>query len=175
MMTESDLQVREGLLELLPRLRRFALVLTGNQADADDLSQAGIERALVKAHQYSPDYRLDTWIYKIMQNMWIDKKRKAARRGTHLELDAAKQTIGEDGRKTMEVTNVLNLVRQSINRLPEDQRLVVGLVLVDGQSYRDTAEILDTPVGTVMSRLSRARQKIRDDVGISSLPEGYIT
>ena len=169
MMTETDLLVRRGLIELLPRLRRFALVLTGNQADADDLTQAGIERALERTHQYRPAYKLETWIYKIMQNMWIDQMRKAGRRGPHVDIEHAVQTVGEDGRKTLEVSDMLSHVRAAIETLPEDQRAVVGLVLVDGQSYKDAADILGTPVGTIMSRLSRARQKIMASVGATSL------
>lgn len=172
MMTEPDLQVRKGLIELLPRLRLFALVLTGDQADADDLTQAGIERALNRAHQYNAAYKLETWIYKIMQNMWIDQKRKAGRRGTHVDIDEAVQTVGEDGRKTLEVNDMVNHVRAAIATLPEDQRAVVGLVLVDGQSYKDAADILGAPIGTIMSRLSRARQKIMQAVGETSLTGG---
>lgn len=172
MMTEPDLQVRKGLIALLPRLRLFALVLTGHQADADDLTQAGIQRALEKAHQYNSAHKLETWIYKIMQNMWIDQKRKSARRGPHVDIDKAAGTVGEDGRKTLEVNDMVRHVRAAIETLPEDQRAVVGLVLVDGQSYKDAAEILGTPVGTIMSRLSRARQKILQTVGEDSLSEG---
>lgn len=171
-MTDSDLRVRKGLLEVLPRLRRFALVLTGNQADADDLTQAGIERALDKAQQYNPAHKLETWIYKIMQNMWIDQARKAARRGAHVDLENAAQISGEDGRKTAEINNMVGHVRTAIDALPDDQRVVVGLVLVDGQSYKDTAEIIGIPVGTVMSRLSRARKRIMTQVGETSASEG---
>lgn len=161
MMTDSDLLVRKGIIELLPRLRRFALVLTANSAEADDLSQASIERALQKAHTYNNDYKLETWIYKIMQNMWIDQKRKDARRGVHMDIETAFTLTGEDGRQSLETSDMLRKVRTVISHLPEDQRLVVGLVLVDGQSYKDAAEILGTPIGTVMSRLSRARAHIQ--------------
>lgn len=171
-MTESDLLVREGIIELLPRLRRFALVLTANSAEADDLSQASIERALKKAHTYNDDYKLETWIYKIMQNMWIDQKRKDTRRGVHMDIDEAAGITGEDGRKTLETNDLLGKVRSIIGDLPEDQRLVVGLVLVDGQSYKDAADILGTPIGTVMSRLSRAREKILDTLGQDALAQG---
>ena len=175
MMTETDRLVREGLPDILPKLRRFALVLTLNQADADDLTQAGIERALTRAHQFKPEARLESWIFKIMQNMWIDKKRSEARKGAHIDVEAIVDIAGEDGRKTTSINAMMGDVRESITNLPDEQRLVVGLILIEGQSYKEAAEIIGAPIGTIMSRLSRARQQIMADMGMTSFSEGHLT
>lgn len=152
--------VREGLVRHLPKFRRFALSLARNQADADDLVQAGIERALAKAKSYNPDYKIETWVFKIIQNYWTDQMRKRARRGTSVDIDQAYSLIGEDGRRSVEIRDLSFKARLAIEQLPEDHRSVVALVLVNGESYKDAAEILGVPVGTVMSRLYRARKSL---------------
>ena len=152
--------VREGLVRHLPKFRRFALSLARNQADADDLVQAGIERALAKAKTYNPDYKVETWVFKIIQNHWTDQMRKRARRGTTVDIDQAYSLAGEDGRRSVEIRDLSFKARLAIEQLPEDHRSVVALILVNGESYKDAAEILGIPVGTVMSRLYRARKSL---------------
>ncbi len=152
--------VREGLVRHLPKFRRFALSLARNQADADDLVQAGIERALAKAKTYNPDYKVETWVFKIIQNHWTDQMRKRARRGTTVDIDQAYSLTGEDGRRSVEIRDLSFKARLAIEQLPEDHRSVVALILVNGESYKDAAEILGIPVGTVMSRLYRARKSL---------------
>ena len=152
--------VREGLVRHLPKFRRFALSLARNQADADDLVQAGIERALAKAKTYNPDYKVETWVFKIIQNHWTDQMRKRARRGTTVDIDQAYSLAGEDGRRSVEIRDLSFKARLAIEQLPEDHRSVVALILVSGESYKDAAEILGIPVGTVMSRLYRARKSL---------------
>lgn len=152
--------VREGLVRHLPKFRRFALSLARNQADADDLVQAGFERALAKASSYNPAYKIETWVFKIIQNYWTDQMRKKARRGTTVDLDQAYSLIGEDGRRSVETRDLSFKARLAIEQLPEEHRSVVALVLVNGESYKDAADILGVPVGTVMSRLYRARQTL---------------
>ncbi|MCR9078831.1 MAG: RNA polymerase sigma factor [Hyphomonadaceae bacterium] len=152
--------VREGLVQHLPKFRRFALSLARNQADADDLVQAGFERALAKARSYNPAYKIETWVFKIIQNYWTDQMRKQARRGTNVDIDEAYSLMGEDGRQSVETRDLSFKARLAIEQLPEDHRSVVALVLVNGESYKDAAEILGVPVGTVMSRLYRARQTL---------------
>ncbi|MEC7290230.1 MAG: RNA polymerase sigma factor [Pseudomonadota bacterium] len=152
--------VREGLVRHLPKFRRFALSLARNQADADDLVQAGIERALARAKTYNPDYKVETWVFKIIQNHWTDQMRKRARRGTTVDIDQAYSLAGEDGRRSVEIRDLSFKARLAIEQLPEDHRSVVALILVNGESYKDAAEILGIPVGTVMSRLYRARKSL---------------
>ncbi len=173
MANSPELLVREGLVEHLPKFRRFALVLARNPADADDLVQAGLERALVRAASYNPAYRLESWVFKIIQNHWIDQMRKTERQGPHDDISAAYSLVGEDGRERLEVLDMSAKARIAIEALPDDQRAVVGLILVNGESYQDAANVLDLPVGTVMSRLYRARQKL---IGVlePSAPEGTL-
>lgn len=166
----DDITFRRELASLLPRARRFALVLTRNAAEADDLTQAALERAMVKASLYDPSKRLDTWVFKIMQNHWIDQRRKMARRGTQTGIDALAFTAGEDGRTLMETHDLVRRVAGAIGTLQEEQRAVVALVWIDGFKYQDAADVLGIPVGTVMSRLSRARQNLLARLGESAAP-----
>lgn len=148
------------MLDHLPRLRRFARALTGDVADADDLVQATVEKALRSVASFREGTRMDSWMFKIAQNLWIDQKRSADRKGVSVGLEDAVGLVGEDGRKTVERNRLLADVRAAIAELPEPQRLVVAYVLVDGQSYKEAAGHIGIPVGTLMSRLSRARKAL---------------
>ena len=156
-MTEN---VRSQMIEFLPRLRRFAYALTRNLDLADDLVQDTCERALARADQWQPGTRLDSWMYKIAQNLWFDQGRAAKVRGEVSDLDAIAELQGSDGRQVTESRLTLASVFQSLGRLPQDQQVLVALVCVDGLSYKEAADTLDLPIGTVMSRLARARQAI---------------
>ena len=103
-------------------------------------------------------------MFKIAQNLWIDLKRAEKRKGQSVDIDDACHVTGDDGRKIAEHRAMLTDVRVAISRLPEGQRLVVAHVLVDGQSYQEAANNLDIPVGTLMSRLSRARKTLEAQV-----------
>ena len=164
MASSPERLVREGLVRHLPKFRRFALALARNQADADDLVQAGFERALAKAKSYNPDYKVETWVFKIIQNHWTDQMRKTARRGTNVDIDEAYGLMGEDGRKSLETQDLTFKARLAIEQLPDDHRSVVALILVNGESYKDAADILGVPVGTVMSRLYRARKTLMEQL-----------
>jgi RNA polymerase sigma-70 factor (ECF subfamily) len=160
----DEARFRSELAALLPRLRRFAMVLTGAVADADDLSQAALERALTRQGQFVPGTRLDSWVFRIAQNLWIDQIRSRKSRGQHTELEEAHgQARNED------MASRIDMAR-TIAALPEDQRTVVGLVLVEGWSYQEAADMLQTPIGTVMSRLSRARERIRAVLSVGEEP-----
>lgn len=153
--------LREALTAVLPRLRRFGLALTGSMADADDLVQNTCERVLRYSHQLREVTRLDAWLYGIMRNLWIDEIRhRKVRR--HDEMDAAMDVIGEDGQATADGRITLAAVRRAMGVLPAEQRTVLMLVCVDGLSYKEAAAVLGIPVGTVMSRLSRARQDLHE-------------
>ena len=153
--------VRQQLIALLPRLRRFALSLTGAHADADDLVQAACERALTRLHQWQPDTRLDSWMFRIIKTIWIDQWRSYQARGEQVDLDSI-EPVGSNGRHVTEVKNTLEVVCKAMEKLPDDQRLVLTLISVDGLSYEEAAAVLEVPVGTVMSRLSRARRRLHE-------------
>lgn len=148
--------LRTDLIQLLPRLRRFARGLAGNADQADDLVQASLEKALRNLDGFTRGTRMDAWMFRIIRNTWIDVVR--ARRTTlDYDTEAAGTIIGSDGRTTTEAHLHLAEVRRAIATLPEGQRTVLLLVCVEGMRYREVAQILDIPHGTVMSRLSRAR------------------
>jgi len=150
---------RSAIAALLPRLRRFALALTGSATDADELVQATCERVLSRADQLRDHARLDAWVYGIMRNMWIDEVRSRKLR-RHDELSAASEVIGTDGHAVAEGRITLAMVRRMLAQLSQEQRAVLMLVCVDGLTYKETAAVLSVPLGTVMSRLSRARQEL---------------
>jgi RNA polymerase sigma-70 factor (ECF subfamily) len=154
--------VRQEMVALLPRLRRFAFAQTGSREAADDLVQAACERALRRLDQFTPGTRLDSWMFRIIQTMWIDRKRCAGRRpeagAKVIDLMPFDARIHEQA----EAKADLAIVRAEVARLPEEQRLVLTLVAIDGQSYQQAAETLGVPIGTIMSRLSRARRRLVD-------------
>lgn len=152
----------EDLVALLPRLRRFARALARNDDEADDLVQSACERALANRRGFVPGTRLDSWMYRIVQNLWIDRCRSRNARGTHVELDEALDLVGADGRSETMGRLTLAEVRERVRALPEEQRLVLALVTLEGLSYREAAERLSVPIGTIMSRLSRARRRLMD-------------
>lgn len=148
------------MIEFLPRLRRFAFALTRNLDQADDLVQDTCERALSRLDQWEPGTKLESWMYRIAQNLWLDRKRSDKVRGPVIDLDEALGVAGEDGRDVTESRLTLAAVSQGMDRLPPDQQVLVAMVCVDGISYKEAASILNVPIGTVMSRLSRARQAL---------------
>lgn len=152
--------IRERMIELLPRLRRFSYALTGNLDKADDLVQETCARALTSADQWQVGTRLDSWMYRIAQNVWFDRVRATKTRGEIVDVDAANNIVGVDGRDVTESLLTLQAVAGAIGELPADQQIVVLHVCIDGLSYKDTAEALGIPIGTVMSRLARARQAL---------------
>ncbi len=155
----------QELLALLPRLRRFARGLTQNVADADDLCQAAIERALKSREQWQPGTRLDSWMYKITRNIWIDNRRASTRRGFHAEIDDGVMQIADDSHARMEAMMELSDVDRAMARLPDEQREAVMLVLVEGYAYKEAAEISGVPQGTLTSRLVRGREALMRELG----------
>lgn len=159
------MRFEEELVDLLPRLRRFARGLTQSASDADDLCQAAIERALKSREQWQRGTRLDSWMYRITRNLWIDDRRAAARRGVHTPIDDAVTQIAGDGVAEVEAGTLRGDVDGAMARLPDEQREVVMLVLVEGYAYREAAEILEVPIGTVTSRLARGRETLMHLLG----------
>jgi RNA polymerase sigma-70 factor (ECF subfamily) len=154
-MTNPNLAFRQELVSLLPRLRRFAMALAGRRDLAEDLLHSAVERALRNWGTFQTGRRLDSWMFKVMQNYWIDMRRAAANAATESydDLDLA----GEDGRDIVENRDEIRAARAAFDALPEEQRAVLTLVVMEELSYADAAEALGIPIGTVMSRLSRAR------------------
>lgn len=150
--------IRTELVALLPRLRRFAYGLTGSMDEGDDLVQSACERAIGRLNQFQPGTRLDSWMYRIVQTVWIDRLRSRKLRNETI-MDPESLTPLAVGDASREMTARLELaeVRRHVARLPEEQRSVLLLTAVEGLSYRETASVLDLPMGTVMSRLARAR------------------
>jgi RNA polymerase sigma-70 factor, ECF subfamily len=145
----------------LPHLRRFARALSGDASLADDLVQDCIERALVKSHLYDPARPLRAWLYAILRNLFISGLRRDGRSAVVKTVD---DLVGTEGSvpAAQEERMSAALVAQALERLPAQHREVIVLVGIEEMSYRDVAEITGVPIGTVMSRLSRARSTLRN-------------
>lgn len=163
-------RIREELIALLPRLRRFASGLAGAGEDPDDLVQAACERALRRLDQFEPGTRLDSWMFRIIQTIWIDGRRRS-RRDRSTALDHPSEVPSREGEAAMENRLTLTAVRREIERLPDEQRVTLLLVCVEGLTYKEASEVLGIPVGTVMSRLSRARFAVVDMIERGERPE----
>jgi RNA polymerase sigma-70 factor (ECF subfamily) len=160
--SETSQSIHEQIVTLLPRLRRFARNLTRNPHDADDVVQMAVERALTRLDQWRSDARLDSWMFKIVRNAWIDELRARGRRDKIFLAEEAGDNIGTD---SMARETELLSVQSAMARLPEDQREAVSLVLVEGLPYREAAEVLDVPIGTLTSRLARGREALQALLG----------
>ena len=160
--SETSQSIHEQIVALLPRLRRFARNLTRNPHDADDVVQIAVERALTRLDQWRSDARLDSWMFKIVRNAWIDELRARGRRDKIFLAEEAGDNIGTD---SMARETELLSVQSAMARLPEDQREAVSLVLVEGLPYREAAEVLDVPIGTLTSRLARGREALQALLG----------
>jgi RNA polymerase sigma-70 factor, ECF subfamily len=158
---------QRDLVSLVPKLRRFALSLTGNAADGDDLVQSACEKALRNQAQFQSGTRMDSWMYRIVQTLWLDDLRKRRVRGPSLDPDD--HDIGDEGKgaRLAEDRMMLASTAAAMATLPEPQRVVLSLVAVEGLSYKEAADVLEVPVGTVMSRLSRAREALLPQLGMS--------
>lgn len=161
-MTEVAEEIGERLVALLPRLRRFARSLSRNQHDADDLVQVAIERALRAQAQFREGANLGSWMFGIVKNAWIDDRRTRGRRGeVALPDDSGEHPAVAAG----DNSTCLWDVSEAMNKLPEDQRLAVALVLVEGMTYQEAASVLEVPIGTLTSRLARGRSALAAELG----------
>lgn len=159
-----DLFERE-IVDLLPRLRRFARTLAGNIADADDLVQLTVERGLARRSQWIAGTRLDSWMMRIMKNAWIDEARSRGRKRMVASPDDMADRVVDPSVASADMRIEAIAIRQAMTRLPDDQRLAVALVLVEGLSYAEAAEVLEIPAGTLTSRLVRGRMALMADLG----------
>jgi RNA polymerase sigma-70 factor (ECF subfamily) len=170
-MTVRDDDLRRQLVALLPRLRRFARGLAACREEGDDLLQQACEKALARLHQFEPGSHLDRWMFQIVKTTHIDRRRQAHRRRTVDLTEDVAAVLPFDARIEEQTAARQDLarVREAVRALPDEQREVLILVVVDGLSYQDAADIIGIPPGTVMSRLSRARQKLARS--IDSVPD----
>ncbi|MGH7036972.1 MAG: RNA polymerase sigma factor [Stellaceae bacterium] len=161
----------DQLVAVLPRLRRFARGLTGSVMEADDLVQAACERALSRQHQFQEGTRFDSWMFRIVQTIWIDQVRA---RDVRKESDGvAEDRLGSDAPvRRVEARLGLDEVRCAVGRLPPGQRTVLLLVTVEGLSYKEAAAAIGVPVGTIMSRLARARAALQAQLAAGGGIEG---
>jgi RNA polymerase sigma-70 factor (ECF subfamily) len=152
------------IVALLPRLRRFAAGLSGSVQEGDDIVQAACLRALERHYQWEPGTRLDSWMFRIIRNLWLDGRKSAWNRLVHSDDAAMTAAPGGSLEHEIEARNELALARKAIAALPPQQREVLMLVTVEGHSYEAAADTLGIPLGTVMSRLARARVAVARSV-----------
>lgn len=155
--------VKAEIVAIVPRLRRCAWALTGSRDEGDDLVQVTCVKALGALDQYRPGTRVEAWMMRILYNGWIDRSRSRSRHAAVTVADPEAVDALSDaglGARTAEARLELMQVRRAMGRLASEQRAVLGLVAIEGLSYREAAEALDIPVGTVMSRLGRARARL---------------
>ena len=151
------------MADVHPRLWRYAVSLTGRRDWADDLVQTTCLRALDKADQFEPGTHLDRWMFRMAQRIWLNELRsRKVRTGGGLvpveDIDLPDKSPGTE-------TNILARdVLNRVNGLPEAQRQAVVLVYVEGYAYKEAAEIMEIPIGTVMSRLAAARKRLNTDM-----------
>ena len=153
----------QAIVALIPRLRRYARALTGSADLADDLVQDCFERALSRLvlWRHDPDPR--AWLFTIMHNIYVNNVRRAQTRPDKDRLP--EWETGSGTRPVQDDVVELHSIAAALQRLPEDQREVVVLVGLEELSYRETAAVLGVPIGTVMSRLARGRERLRQLTG----------
>lgn len=147
-------------------MRRFAAGLTRDPATGDDLCQMTIERALKAREQWVEGTRLDSWMYRIMRNIWIDEVRAGRRRLQTFAEEEAGLSVGADGGQEARVE--LTMVDRALAALPDEQREAILLVMVEGYGYREAADIIGCPVGTLTSRLIRGRDALHKSLGAAA-------
>ena len=167
-MTAAGHDIGDRLIALLPNMRRFALSLARRPDLADDLVQQACERALAHAASFQPGTRFDAWMFRIIRNLWIDHIRRDKTAGPQDDIEDRHDLMGDDGERSIEARLALGSVAEAMELLPADQRELILLVCVEDLSYRDAAEVLGVPIGTVMSRLARARKKLAELTGITA-------
>jgi RNA polymerase sigma-70 factor (ECF subfamily) len=161
-MRAAPQELREALVALLPRLRRFARALARDAHDADDLVQIALERALTRAAQLRPDAPLSSWMFGIVRNAWLDELRA---RGRRARLFAPAESAERSGASSQGAPGDLLAVQEALSRLPEEQRAAVALVLIEGLSYKEAAHVMEVPIGTLTSRLARGREALQAMLG----------
>jgi RNA polymerase sigma-70 factor, ECF subfamily len=152
---------RKALIDEIPHLRRFARGLCGDVSVADDLVQDCVERALLKSHLYDSSRPLRAWLYVVLRNIYVSNWRRDAKFKTTKDLDAL---VGLEGAVApdQESNFAMVMIANALDTLPTQQREVLVLISLEEMSYSQAAEIIGVPIGTVMSRLSRARTHLQN-------------
>lgn len=159
-MEQNQLEsVKSDLQAVLPRLYRYARNLTGNISDAEDLLQATCERALSRWQQFRPGSEFDRWAFTIMRSVHNNLLRSEAVRAGQGRVDAEPSLTAPES-QSPEGNKIRQQVLDRVQALPDNQRQVMMLVYLEGFSYSAAAEILEIPIGTVMSRIGRARIRL---------------
>jgi len=155
------------LPELLPRLWRFALRLAGDRHDAEDLVQRACVRALERRHQLQPGTSTLSWLFSIVHSIWMNevRARQIRNHGAMQWSEELSDTVADPAAPDPEAYTLHRQIINAVEKLPDAQRAVMLLVAVEGLSYREAASVLDVPIGTVMSRLARARLTIGESFG----------
>lgn len=161
--SQAENEIHAALPEVWPRLWRYGLTLTRDKAEAEDLAQEAVAQALSKAVQFAPGTRVDRWMMQILHNLWLNRLRAAkVRLGAGVvDVEDAGLVAAENQEQTFFGAEVLSKVMD----LSDAQRSVVMLVYVEGYAYAEAAELLDVPIGTVMSRLAAARKTLKERLG----------
>lgn len=161
--SRSEREIREALPDVHPRLWRYALTLTRDASEADDLTQEAVARGLSKASQFTPGTHVDRWLISILHRLWLNRLRAGkVRSGAGLvPVEEAGLTAPDNPEETFFGSEVLTAIMD----LSEVQRVVVMLVYVEGYTYAEAAELVGVPVGTIMSRLAAARVKLKTRLG----------
>ena len=156
----ASTSLKSAIVAELPYLRRFARALTGDASVADDLVQDTVERALTRLHLFDEERSLRTWLFTILRNLYVNELRQKSRRGPHMNVeDVSGSELAKPPEQLSRMTT-LDIVRV-LDELPDEQREVLILISVEEMSYKEIAEIIGSPLGTVMSRLSRARDRMK--------------
>ncbi len=166
-------QTRAALSELLPRLRAYAQVLTKNSHDADDLVQTAVERALSRLHLFEEGTNFKAWMFTILRNCYFTEMRKRSRRPETVDAEdhQGALSIRAEQQTGLEVRDF----SRAFSQLSEMDRTVLILIGAEGMSYQEAADVLGTPIGTVRSRLSRARVRLKEFIEGAETPENEKT
>ncbi|OCP02689.1 MULTISPECIES: RNA polymerase sigma factor [unclassified Ensifer] len=165
-MTDDTTVFGERLVAFLPNLRRFAISLCRSRDVADDLVQAACEKAIAASERFEEGTRFDAWMFRILRNLWIDQLRRQKTAGTTEEIEAQPALAVPSGEAGAEARMALKSVAAAIDGLVPEQREVLMLTCVEELSYKEAADVLGIPIGTVMSRLARARKNLAEAAGI---------
>jgi RNA polymerase sigma-70 factor, ECF subfamily len=160
-------EIQHAVVDLMPELRRFARSLTGSADAGNELVQAAYERALNNPEVLSAVEKPASWMYRIIRNLWIDEKRSARDR-LSAPIEDAEHVATEDTERALSARSTLARVRDVMTALPEEQRVSIMLVCVQGLSYAEAAAELNIPVGTLMSRLCRGRLELARRMKLST-------
>ena len=173
---KRTVNVRDDIVVEVPRLRRYARVLLKDQGRADDLVQDCLERALSRLHLFQPGTNLRAWLFTIMHNLHVNAVIRAQREARASSGEPTPEGLRGAVRPTQGDGLALRDLERALNGLTGDQRAVIMLVGVEGLTYSETAAVLDVPVGTVMSRLARGRERLRNLMnGVDPDPPGTVS